>query len=78
MGTGCAGSEGVARAAWNFAVVPDPGGGSVLSTETRVRADDPAARRRFRLYWLAIRPGSGLIRRLMLRAIRAEAEQASA
>jgi hypothetical protein len=64
--------HGTARAAWNFAVMPGPEGGSVLSTETRVRVDDPAARRRFRLYWLVVRPGSGLIRRLMLRAIRAQ------
>lgn len=67
--------HGVARAVWNFAVTPASWEGSVLSTETRVRMDDPAARRRFRLYWLVVRPGSGLIRRLMLRAIRDQAEQ---
>ena len=70
--------DGAARAAWNFAVTPEPRRGSVLSTETRVRIDDPAARRRFRLYWLVVRPGSGLIRHLMLRAIRNQAEQSSA
>ena len=42
--------------------------GSILSTETRVAAVDAAARRRFRLYWLAIRPFSALIRRRWLRA----------
>jgi hypothetical protein len=69
---------GMARAAWNFSIVPDAGG-CVLRTETRILAGDHAARRRFRLYWLLVRPGSGLIRRLMLRSIRAEAErQASA
>jgi hypothetical protein len=40
-----------------------------LSTETRIAGTDARARRRFRLYWLAIRPGSGLIRREWLRAI---------
>ena len=40
-----------------------------LSTETRVAGTDAGARRRFGLYWLAIRPGSGLIRREWLRAI---------
>jgi hypothetical protein len=66
---------GLARAAWNFAVVPEVGGGCVLHTETRILTGDAGARRRFRLYWTLVRPGSGLIRRLMLRAIRAEAER---
>lgn len=38
-----------------------------LRTETRVGLTDAASRRRFRLYWLAIRPFSGLVRRLWLR-----------
>jgi hypothetical protein len=50
--------------------------GETLSTETRVSAADPSARRRFRLYWLAIRPFSGLIRRVWLRAIKRRAESA--
>jgi hypothetical protein len=49
-------------------------GRSSLSTETRVHVGDPAARRRFRLYWLVIRPFSGLIRILLLRAARRRAE----
>lgn len=44
-----------------------------LFTETRVRALSPAARRRFRLYWLLIRPFSGLLRRAMLAGIKSEA-----
>jgi hypothetical protein len=44
------------------------GSGSTLHTETRVRAADRAARRRFRVYWLVVRPFSGLIRRSWLRA----------
>src|SRR5918996_5511314 len=47
-----------------------------LSTETRVHVGDPAARRRFRRYWLVIRPFSGLIRILLLRAARRRAEAA--
>jgi hypothetical protein len=66
---------GVARAAWNFAVADDGVGGAVLSTETRVLAGDAAARRSFLRYWVFVRPGSGLIRRLMLRAVRREAER---
>jgi hypothetical protein len=46
-----------------------------LSTETRVHVGDPEARRKFRRYWLVIRPFSGLIRTLMLRAARRRAEQ---
>ena len=45
-----------------------------LSTETRVHVGDPAARRKFRRYWLVIRPFSGLIRILLLRAARKRAE----
>ncbi len=40
-----------------------------ITTETRVRALGPEALRRFRLYWLLIRPFSGLLRRAMLRGI---------
>jgi hypothetical protein len=50
--------------------------GTLLSTETRVLATDPAVRRKFRRYWLAIRPFSGLIRRVWLRAIKRRAESA--
>jgi hypothetical protein len=49
-------------------------GTASLATETRVHVADPAARRRFRLYWLVIRPFSGLIRILLLRAARRRAE----
>jgi hypothetical protein len=49
-----------------------------LSTETRVHVADPVARRKFRRYWLVIRPFSGLIRVLLLRAARRRAEETSA
>jgi hypothetical protein len=39
-----------------------------LVTETRVHLTDAAAARRFRPYWLVVRPFSGLVRRLWLRA----------
>lgn len=45
-----------------------------LTTETRIRALGPQARRRFRLYWLLIRPFSGLLRRSMLAGIKKRAE----
>jgi len=61
---------GTARAVWNFAVVPSGDGRTILSTETRILCGDAASRRKFRLYWLVVRPFSGLIRIIMLRAVR--------
>jgi hypothetical protein len=48
-------------------------GAASLSTETRVHVADPVARRSFRRYWFVIRPFSGLIRILFLRAARRRA-----
>lgn len=42
--------------------------GTQLTTETRVHATDERSRRRFARYWRLIRPFSGLIRRVWLRA----------
>ena len=75
---GAALPAGFARAAWNFRIEPRPDGRCMLSTETRVRCSDRRTRWKFRAYWLVIRPGSGLIRRQMLRAIRHAAESAPA
>jgi hypothetical protein len=55
---------GYAKVAFNFRLEGDE-----LSTETRIAGTDAHARRRFGLYWLLVRPGSGLIRREWLRAI---------
>lgn len=66
--------SGRALAGWNFTVAPVDEEWSLLATETRVRCA-PDARVAFRAYWLVVRPGSGLIRRAMLRAIRREAER---
>jgi hypothetical protein len=49
-------------------------GDGSLSTETRVHVADPASRKSFRRYWLVVRPFSGLIRILLLRAARRRAE----
>ena len=64
--------SGVALAAMNFRV-GDAAGGTRLTTETRVFAPDRSVRRRFAFYWTAIRPGSGLIRRMWLRAVKRRA-----
>jgi hypothetical protein len=67
---------GFAKATMNFRIEDTPDGGLVVSTETRVHATDAQSRRRFRGYWTVIRPGSGFIRRMWLRAIRRRAEAA--
>jgi len=67
---------GFAIAGMNFAVQPDGAGGSIVTTETRVFATSPAARRRFAAYWRVIYPGSALIRRMWLRAIASRAMRA--
>jgi hypothetical protein len=43
---------------------------TMLTTETRIYAPDASSRRRFAGYWRVIYPGSALIRRMWLRAIK--------
>jgi hypothetical protein len=45
------------------------GAGTLLSTETRITATSDDARRIFGRYWLVVRPGSGLVRHSLLRAV---------
>jgi len=47
------------------------------STETRIRALSHRARKDFRFYWRVIYPGSALIRRMWLRAVKRRAERAA-
>ena len=68
-------TAGWARAAMNFSVSEVGRGRTRLSTETRIAATDARARRRFGAYWLIVRPGSGLIRLLWLRAVKKRAEK---
>jgi hypothetical protein len=49
--------------------------GTQLTTETRVQTFGRAATLMFRVYWLIVRPFSGLIRKAMLREIKRIAEQ---
>jgi hypothetical protein len=65
---------GFAIATMNFFVQSDGAGGTWLSTETRVAATSPSARRTFAAYWRVIYPGSALIRRMWLRAIERRVE----
>jgi len=68
---------GYAKAAMNFRVTDEGGGRCRLTTETRIYATDDASRRRFATYWRVILPGSALLRRTWLAAIRKRAEGAS-
>ena len=61
-------------AVMNFAVASDGHGGSIVSTETRVHATTTRGRRLFAGYWRIIHPGSDIIRRMWLRAIKKRAE----
>ena len=65
---------GLARAIWNFSVQESEDGRTILSTETRVVCGAGSSLRKFRAYWIIVRPFSGLIRRLMLRAVRRACE----
>lgn len=64
---------GTARGIWNFALDELPSGATLLTTETRVVCGDAASRRKFLAYWMLIRPFSGWIRLVMLRAVAREA-----
>lgn len=64
---------GYARATMSF-TVEETDVGSRLATETRVACTDASARRMFGLYWRAIGPFSGFIRRVMLDGVKRAAE----
>jgi hypothetical protein len=52
----------------------DTPGAVIMSTESRTKGLSEKARKSFQLYWFIIRPWSGLIRRLWLKAIKRRAE----
>ena len=63
------GPEAPATAVIDFRALP----GS-LATETRVHVPDTVSRRKFGRYWRIVRPFSGLIRMVVLRAAKRRAE----
>ena len=71
-------APGLALAAMNFRVEDATPGVCIVTTETRVFASDGSARRRFAIYWRTIYPGSALIRRMWLRAVKKRAESPDA
>jgi hypothetical protein len=67
-------APGMVKAVLNLVLTENPDGTTRLETETRVVCLDSKTRRRFRVYWLFIGHFSSLIRVLMLRAMKREAE----
>jgi hypothetical protein len=66
------GEEAPATAVIDFRAEPGR-----LTTETRVRVSDPGSRKKFARYWRVVRPFSGLIRVLVLRAAKRRAESSA-
>ncbi len=62
-------APGIAKLVMNFTVDAEQDG-TRLTTRTHVWCSDATALRRFRPYWLLIRPASGLIRQRLLRRAR--------
>jgi hypothetical protein len=71
-------TPGYAKAVLNFVVEPAGRGSAMISTETRVVATSPSAKRLLQAYWLAVKPFSSLIRKEALRIIKHDAEKAFA
>ena len=65
---------GAVLATMNFLVTPDDRGGSTISSVTRVYGNNASVVRQFAIYWRVIHPGSDIIRRMWLRAIKQRAE----
>ena len=70
-------TPGYVKVAFNIRVEPYGSGRSLITTETRTAATDPASLRRFSRYWLLVGPISALIRRLTLRIVKSDAERRS-
>jgi len=66
---------GFAKIAWTIRAEPTGPETSRFYTETRVMTTDRDARRRFRRYWTMVSPGVRIIRREILRLVRAAAER---
>ncbi len=65
------------KIAANFRIEDAGNGRSRVVTETRILASDASARRKMAKYWALIYPGSGLIRRGLLDAVRDRAAQSA-
>jgi hypothetical protein len=68
---------GYVKIVWNLRAEPMAGNDTMFHTETRVATTDDETRKRFRRYWSFVAPGVELIRLLMLRPLKKEAERRS-
>lgn len=68
-------AAGNIKVAANFRIEGAGNGRSRLVTETRVAGCDATARHNMAHYWALIYPGSGMVRRSLLEAVRQRAEQ---
>lgn len=66
---------GYVKIVWTLRADPSGPSESIFRTETRVATTDPSARTKFRWYWARFSPGIVLIRQIMLRLLKAEAER---
>jgi hypothetical protein len=65
---------GFAKVVWTLEVVPFGAGHALLTTETGTQTTDSITARRFALMWPFISPFAALLRRQVLRAVKATAE----
>jgi hypothetical protein len=65
-------TPGYAKIAASFRADPYGAGSAVLTVESRILLTDEAGRRRFMRYWVLVRLGSEIIRRLALRMLARE------
>ena len=63
------------KVVWNFYLKKLHSSQTNLSTETRVLCISPISKITFGLYWMAIKPFSGAIRKKMLQIIKQDAEE---
>ena len=68
-------TPGFVKIAWTLRADPIGPADSVFRTETRVIATDATARRKFRWYWTFLSPGIVVIRWMLLRPVKVEAER---
>jgi hypothetical protein len=66
---------GIVKVTWSLSVEPFGAGHTLLVTETRARAMDELAARRFALVWPVLSPFAALLRRQVLHAVKDEAER---
>ena len=68
-------TPGYVKVAFNVRVEPYGNRRSLITTETRTAATDSTSLRHFARYWILVGPFSALIRRLMLRMVKSDAER---